>query len=123
MKEHDVIIKGVHLELTEALKQTVLKKVERLFQHNERIVRLRIELEFCNHKHKQNEFIAKGQIEIYGPEIFVSVASDDLYKSIDELVDKLGRQIRRKNRARKAKRKDTHDIDLSADLPKIKHAS
>ncbi len=121
MKEHEIIIKGVHLELTDAIKQAVHQKMERLFHHSARIIRIRVELEYNSHKNRQEEFIAKGHIEIQGPDILISVASDDLYKSIDTLVDKLDRKLSQKAQMAKAKRKDTHAIDLPANLPKMKH--
>lgn len=110
------------MDLTEALKQTVLEKMERLFNHEERIIRVRVELEYHSHKHKDNEFVAKGHIEINGPDIVISVASDDLYKSLDQLVDKLDRKLAQRSQIKRVKRKDTHPIDLPANLPKVRHA-
>jgi hypothetical protein len=46
---HDLIVSGIHLELTPSLKQFVHDKTERLFRHEERIIRLRVELE-CDPK-------------------------------------------------------------------------
>ena len=42
----DLIVSGIHLELTPSLKTFVGEKVERLFRHAERIIRVRVELEF-----------------------------------------------------------------------------
>jgi len=120
---HDLIISGIHLELTEALKNTVHLKMERLFKHETRIIRLRIELEHAGSKNHLGEFIAKGHIALSGPEIIVSVASEDLYKSIDLLVDKLDRKLRRRSRLLKVKRHHPHEIEIpTASLPKISAA-
>ncbi|MDR2806787.1 MAG: ribosome-associated translation inhibitor RaiA [Puniceicoccales bacterium] len=89
----DVIISGVHLELTEALKQIVREKAEKLFRHEGRIIRVRFELIHVTTKDPEMEFIAKGHIEIQGPDIVASATSNDLYKSIDLLIQKLDRQI------------------------------
>ena len=51
--------------------------------------------------------------------MIVSVASDDLYKSIDILVDKLDRKLRRHSRLERVKRKQPHEVDIPADLPKV----
>ncbi len=118
MKQHDVIISGLHLELTDAMKSIVHEKVEKLFQHEDRIIRLRVELEYNQNVTREEEFIAKGHIEINGAPIVISVATDDLYKSIDLLIDKLDRKLRRRSRLEKVKRKHTHQIDLPADIPK-----
>jgi len=122
MNNHDIIISGVHLDLTEALKSTVTEKAEKLFKHEESIIRLRVELEYNQNRTHEEEFTAKGHIEINGPAIVVSVASDDLYKSIDQLVNKLDRKLRRRSRLSKVKRKDKHEVDIPAELPRMQTA-
>jgi hypothetical protein len=42
---HEVIVSGIHLDLTPSLKTFVREKAERLFRHEERIMRVRVELE------------------------------------------------------------------------------
>lgn len=120
--DHELIISGVHLELTQALKDIVYEKIEKLFRHEERIIRIRVELEFNSTVTKQNQFIAKGHIEIYGKPMVVSEASDDIYKSIDLAVTKLDRMLRRRSRLKKVKRKHPHEIDIPAEIPKIEPA-
>jgi putative sigma-54 modulation protein len=122
MRQHDVILSGHHIELTDALKSVVHEKVEKLFQHEDRIIRLRVDLEYKNNGNRDKEYIAKGHIEISGPPLILSVSSDDLYKSIDEMVDKLDRKLRRRSRLRKVKRNNPHGIDIPADLPKVSAA-
>jgi len=119
MSQHDLILSGIHLELTDALKDIVHAKMERLFKHETRLHRLRIELEHASSKDHAGEFIAKGHIILSGPELTVTVASDNLYKSIDLLVDKLDRKLRRRSRLFKVKRHHPHDIEIPASLPKI----
>ena len=119
MNEKKVIISGHHVELTDALKQTVLEKVEKLFRHEDDIIRIRVELEVDTNVSKQDEFIAKGHIEINGPSMNAMEASDDLYKSIDSMADKLDRQLRRRARLSKTKRRNPQKIDLPANLPKV----
>ena len=103
-----VIISGLHMDLTDALKSTVLEKTEKLFKHEERIIRVRVDLESktCSTS-GQNEFVAKGHLEMHGPPIVIAEASNDLYKSIDRLVDKLDRGLRRRARLERVKRKQT----------------
>ena len=45
---HDLIITGIHMDLTDSLKQNVTEKAERLFRHEDRIIRIKVELE-CDH--------------------------------------------------------------------------
>jgi len=119
MNDSELIISGVHMDLTESLKETVAEKAEKLFKHEEKIIRLRIELEYNQNKTHAEEFIAKGHIEINGPPLIVSVASEDMHKSIDQLVDKLDRKLRRRSRMRKVKRKQTGEVEIPAELPKV----
>ena len=118
-----LIVSGVHLELTDALKSAVAEKVDKLFRHETHIIRIRIELEFHAHNSKENEFVAKGHIEINGPPKFASVATDDLYKSIDQLVIKLDRMLRRRSRLRQVKRKHPHGVEIPSELPKVRDGS
>ena len=115
----NIVISGNHIDLTAGLKDHVTDKMERLFNHNQRIIRLSVELCYNHTRDKQKEFVAKGHISINGPDIEGSVESDDLYKSIDLLVDKLDRQIARRHEKHKDKRNHPHAIELNASLPKI----
>lgn len=119
MKQHDVIISGLNMDLTESIKFMVHEKVEKLFEHQENIIRMRVELEYDKHQAThEGEFIAKGQLEVRGNNHFASAATDDLYKSIDQLVQKLDRMLRRRSRLKKVKRKDVHEVDISSEIPK-----
>ena len=91
-----ILVTGIHLEITEAMRTIALKKAARLLRHQTEIVRIRISLE---HVHTDRaQFIAKGHIEISGPDLIASVASDDGYKSLDLLVDRLDRMLRERTR-------------------------
>ena len=90
---NEVIISGVHIELTEALKNLVSSKTRKLLHHDKHIIRIRVELEEEKNKAHEGEFVAKGTVEVNGPDIHASAASNDLYKSIDLLIEKLDRQL------------------------------
>lgn len=124
MENNEIIIAGVHFDLSSRVKATVSEKAARLFNHDTRIIRLRVELEHDVHKRKgkEKEYIAKGHIEINGPDMVVAVASDSIYKSIDQMVDKLDRMLRRRHRLERVKRKNTHAIEIPVDLPKVEVA-
>lgn len=115
---NDVIISGINIELTGALKAIVHDKVTRLFNHEGHIIRIRIELEFDPTRDNQRSHIAKGHIEIKGRDMVTSVATDDLYKSIDLMTIKLDRMLRRRARLIRVKRKQPHPIDIPAEIPK-----
>src|SRR6187549_1385999 len=59
----EVIVTGIHLDLTPSLKNYVQEKVERLFRHETHIVRMRLELE-CDRTHDVgHKFVAKIHVE------------------------------------------------------------
>src|SRR5882762_2543204 len=115
---HEVIVSGIHLELTESLKTYVREKAERLFRHEERIVRLRVELE-CDAKEAVNtRFKAKGHVVIHGPDMNAVVEADECHKAVSLLVDKLDRMLSRRHQLHRVKRNHPHAVDLDAALPK-----
>jgi putative sigma-54 modulation protein len=101
----EVIVSGIHLELTPSLKTFVREKAERLFRHEERIVRMRIELECDPKEEVATRFKAKGHIAILGPDMNAAVESDECHKAVSLLVDKLDRMLRRRARFLKVRRK------------------
>ncbi len=115
-----LILAGNNLELTHAIKTFIQDKSEKLFDHNEKIVRMRVEVEYDPHQSThQKEYIAKGHLEVRGNNHIVAAASNDLYKSIDQMVLKLDRMMRRRSRLERSKRKSKHGIDLPSFIPKI----
>ena len=102
--QHELIVSGIHLELTQSLKTFVSDKVERLFRHEERIVRVRVELECDPKQAVSNRFIAKGHVNIHGPDLNATVSTDECHKAVALLVDKLDRMLRRRSRLFKVKR-------------------
>lgn len=116
---NDLIVSGNHIELTEALKVYVAEKTEKLFRHEARIVRLRVELD-CDHiKNGDVLFKAKGIISIHGPDLVASETSSDMHRSIDAMVQKLDRMLRNRARHERDKRDHPHPIELPAELPKV----
>ncbi len=101
---HDLIVSGIHLELTPSLKQFVHDKTERLFRHEEHIIRLRVELECDPKQEVARRFTAKGHIAIHGPDLNASVSTDDCHKAIALLVDKLDRMLARRAQLMKTRR-------------------
>lgn len=116
---HEVIVTGIHLDLTPSLKFYVREKMERLFRHESHIVRVKVELE-CDRQHlNDNKFIAKGHIQVRGPDINATVSSEDCHKSIDLLVDKLDQSLRKRHGMAKDKRNHPHAVEWQdVSLPK-----
>lgn len=115
---HELIVSGIHLELTPSLKTFVREKAERLFRHEERIVRIRVELECDPKETVGTRFKAKGHIVVQGPEMNATVESDECHKAIAMLVDKLDRMLARRHQLQRVKRNHPHSIELTDALPK-----
>ena len=106
--KNNLILSGLHLSLTDAHKEVVSTKMDKIFKHEEKIIRARIELERSSKSSShENESVAKGHLELKGTTITISSASDNIFKSIDDLVEKLDRGLRRRSRLKKVKRKQS----------------
>ena len=83
-----VNLTGHHVEITSSLRDyvnTKFAKLERHFDHiNNVYVVLTVE--------KLNQ-IAEATVHLNGSEVFASSTNEDMYASIDNLIDKLDRQI------------------------------
>lgn len=116
---HELIVSGIHLELSESLKVFVQEKAERLFRHQERIMRIRIELECDPKQTVSNRFTAKGHIQINGPDLNASVSADECHKATAMLIDKLDRMLQRRAHMFKARRSHERvaDLDVGIGIP------
>lgn len=115
---HELIVSGIHLELTPSLKTFVREKAERLFRHEERIVRIRVELECDPKEEVGTRFKAKGHIAIHGPDMNASVESDECHKAISMLIDKLDRMLARRHQLQRVKRNHPHPVELTDAMTK-----
>ena len=100
----EILVRAHHFTLTPALRLAAIKKTARLFRSHRHLVRIRIDLEQDHPTHDQTRLIAKGRIELSGPDLVVTVESDDAYKSLDLLVDRLSRMLRERSRIRADRR-------------------
>lgn len=113
MNTNAIILSGVHVEVTEALKLKVYEQLERLFAHEPRILRVRVELECERHASShRDEFLAKGHVEMKGRTFFVAERMDDLYAAIGSLSQKLDRKLRRNSRRRESDRKHGQSVEF-----------
>ncbi len=112
-----LIVRGIHLEMTDALRNAVVEKTARLFRHDDHIIRLRIDIEHDKTRDVNTRFVVKGQIEITGPDLVASVAEDDAYKAVDFLVDKLDGLLRKRHSHRKEKIHRPRELGEADALP------
>lgn len=95
----NLTISGHHLELTPSLRSYVTAKMDRITRHFDQVVDVKVLLSVEKQKQKQLRQRAECNIHVKGSDLFAESANQDLYAAVDELVDKLDRQVvRHKNR-------------------------
>ena len=89
----NLTISGHHLEVTPALRGYVSDKLDRITRHFEQVMDVRVLLSVDNLKEKDRRQRAECNIKVKGGELHAESAHEDLYAAVDELVDKLDRQL------------------------------
>ncbi|WP_394807956.1 ribosome hibernation-promoting factor, HPF/YfiA family [Nitrosomonas sp.] len=79
---------GNHVEITDAMREYVISKVGKITRHFDHVIDVSVILSVEKLKQK-----AEANVHVRGKDIFVETDSEDMYASIDSLVDKLDRQI------------------------------
>lgn len=79
---------GNHVEITDAMRDYVTSKISKIKRHFDHVIDVSVILSVEKLKQK-----AEANVHIRGKDIFVETDSEDMYASIDSLVDKLDRQI------------------------------
>ncbi len=91
----NLTISGHHLEITPALRSYVTTKLDRISRHFDQVVDIKVLLTVDNIKEKDYRQKAECNIHVKGKDIFAECAHADLYAAVDELADKLDRQVLR----------------------------
>ena len=89
----NLTISGHHLEVTPALREYVLAKLERVTRHFDQVVDVNVLLTIDHAKEKERRQKAEVTLHAKGKDIFVEQVHEDLYAAIDQLMDKLDRQV------------------------------
>ena len=89
----NLTISGHHLEVTPALREYVLTKLERVNRHFDQVVDISVRLSVENPREKERRQKAAVTLHVKGRDISLEQAHEDLYAAIDQLVDKLDRQV------------------------------
>lgn len=91
----NLTISGHHLEITPALHTYVTTKLDRISRHFDQVVDIKVLLSVDNMKEKDARQKAECNIHVKGRDIFAQSAHADLYAAVDDLADKLDRQVLR----------------------------
>jgi putative sigma-54 modulation protein len=89
----NLTISGHHLDVTPALREYVLTKLDRVTRHFDQVVDVNVLLTVDNQKEKDRRQKAEVTLHVKGRDIFVEQCHEDLYAAIDQLMDKLDRQV------------------------------
>lgn len=80
-------ITGHHVDVTEALKNYVNEKFQRLERHFDQVIDVHVILSVEKLRQK-----AEATVQVNGAKLFAEEEQADLYAAIDGLIDKLDRQ-------------------------------
>ena len=83
-----VSITGHHVEVTEAMKQHVEDKIAKIKRHFDHVTDIHVILTVEKLEQK-----AEATVQISGAKLFADDTQADMYAAIDNMVDKLDRQI------------------------------
>ncbi len=84
----NINLTGHHVEVTQALRDYVSSKLSKLTRHFDQVIDISVTLSVEKLRQK-----AEANVRMRGKDIFVEAESADMYASIDNLVDKLDRQL------------------------------
>ncbi len=89
----NLTISGHHLDVTPALREYVLTKLDRVTRHFDQVVDINVLLSVEKLTEKERRQKAEVTLHVKGKDIFIEQASEDMYAAIDQLMDKLDRQV------------------------------
>jgi putative sigma-54 modulation protein len=90
---------GHHVDITDALRDYVQDKFERLERHFDQVIDIHVVLTVAKNHNK-----AEANLQVSGNQIHADAIHDDMYAAIDGLIDKTDRQLIK----HKEKMKDHH---------------
>ncbi len=95
-------ITGHHIDITDALRDYVTSKLDKLQRHFDHVTNIHVVLsvEKLNQK-------AEAKLHVSGADVFADAVHEDMYAAIDALADKLDRQLKK----HRSKQNDHHRAD------------
>lgn len=85
----EMSLTGHHVDISPSLRSYVDNKVERLERHFDHATDIHVILSVEKLRHK-----AEARMNLPGDELFADAVEEDMYAAIDELIDKLDRQVK-----------------------------
>lgn len=94
----NVSISGPHISITDAMDKAVREKLEKVERHFDQIQSIKVILSLDNSGASdggKKTHKAEAIMRVAGQEMFVQALEDDMYKAINDMADKLDRQVRK----------------------------
>lgn len=112
-----VSIAGRHLDITDALKSHVESRLVKVRNHFDKVIDADVVLSVEKHRHIAEITLHANGVRIHGKE-----SSPDMYASVDTVVDKIDRQIRKFNERQRrfqARKGKALFAQLEAEAPEL----
>ncbi len=101
---------GRHLEITPAIREHVLSKLDKVKRHFDNVIDINVILSVDKLVQK-----AEANVHVSGKNIFAETEDSNLYVAIDTLVDSLDRQVLKHKEKHTARRHDESGKQSTAD--------
>lgn len=81
-------ITGQNIDITDSIRHYITDKITKINQHLDKVTTTHIVLNVEKNRHE-----AEGNLQATGATIHASASADDMYAAIDQMIDKLDRQV------------------------------
>lgn len=111
-------VKGKNLEVSDAIRSYAERKLGKLDRQLSKLARVEVELAVERNPSIADNQVAEATVWLKGHTLRAREATRDMKASIDELTEKLLRQIKEERDKKAARRKiDKHALDADATAP------
>lgn len=104
-----ISLTGHHVDITDALRNYVDSKFDRLERHFDQVIDVHVILTVEKLRRK-----AEATIHVNGANVFADAVHEDMYAAIDGLIDKLDRQVL-KHKEKKNNHRSNNNIPKTAE--------
>ncbi|BBL26532.1 MULTISPECIES: ribosome hibernation-promoting factor, HPF/YfiA family [Comamonas] len=110
----NLTISGHHLDVTPALRNYVMEKLQRVLRHFDQVIDVKVLLSVHNQSEKDKRQRAVCNVRVKGNDLYAGSSHFDLYAAVDELIDKLDRKVVKHKTRLQERRGEAAKRDLSA---------
>ena len=104
-----IIVSGKQLKITDAIKNYTEEKISKIFKYTDAITEVDVVLTVEQKKSEGEVHKADGLVYASGTKIKIEARDTDLYAAIDELSERLERQVRKyKEKQKDHNKKGSH---------------